>query len=387
MIVTSRRVSLRAKGWVAAARWVVALQLACVLALSSAACSLIYREDIERTQCSEQADCAAAAMALGIPLVCRTGACQTATCTQNEECPASSTCISNMCVGTRSGAETEVACTLDAECGAGNRCGFDGFCYVTWGCLNIDVDRAAAPAVLRYSALVRNIEDTDDPTRVGDLQARACSVIDPTCAAPNVGPMDVTVTPEKQLTAAFQNVPTTGFIGALQVDVLPIEAGILPTYVHFTADTPLYGDFYQQTPLLLIRAELFNLLAVAAAVTLDPAATTIAVRVHDCGGRTVAGVGMASPGSVGSTFVPLQADRVPVVGGVATTEDGGALVINVPANRPVPLTFTNVETGRVLTDSVLLNPRPSAINYLFWYPRQTAQQKWIAEARKRGLVP
>jgi hypothetical protein len=96
---------------------------------------------------------------------------------------------------------------------------------------------------------------------------------------------------------------------------------------------------------------------------------------------------MAAPGSPGSTFVPLQADRVPVVGGVATTEDGGALLVNVPANRPVPLTFTDVVSGRTLTDSVLLNPKPSAINYLFWYPRQTAQQKWMGEARKRGLIP
>jgi hypothetical protein len=387
MTVMGPRVSSRATRCLfEVPRWAIAL-LVCEHMLSTAACSLIYREDIQRVQCSEQSDCMLASAGLGTPLICMAGACQAASCAENAECPAGSTCISNMCVGTRSGAETAVACTSDAECGTGNRCGYDGFCYVMWGCLDADSERPTAPAVLRYSTLVRNIEDPDDPTRVGDLQARACSVIDPTCAAPNVSPLDVTISVDKQLTAAFQNVPSTGFIGALQVDVLPVEAGFLPTYVHFTADTPLYGDFHAQTPLLLIRAQLFDLLAVGAAVTLDPTATTVAVRVHDCGGRTAQGVAMAAPGAPLSTFVPLQADRVPVVGGVATTEEGGALVVNVPANRPVPMTFTDVDTGRVLTDSVLLNPRLGAINYMFWYPRQSAQQKWMVEARNRGLVP
>jgi hypothetical protein len=274
---------------------------------------------------------------------------------------------------------------LDADCGAGNRCGFDGYCYATWGCLAVDRERVSAPATLRYSTLVRNIEAIDDPNRVGDLLVKACSVLDPTCAVPNVGPLEVTLSTDKLLTATFQRVPSTGFIGALQVDELSAAGGILPSYVHFTADTPLFGDFRAQTPLLLIRAELFNLLAVGATVQLDPNATTIAVRVHDCGGRTAPGVSMAAPGSPEALFVPLQADRVPVDNGTETTEDGGALLVNVPANRPVPLTFSDVATGRILSDSALLNPRPAAINYLFWYPRQSAQQKWMEEARKRGL--
>jgi hypothetical protein len=358
-----------------------------MLVLLCEACSLIYREDIERTQCLEQTDCAQGSKELGIPLVCRAGACQMAPCARNEECPANSTCISNMCVGTLAGAETVVPCALDSDCGAGNRCGFDGFCYAMWGCLGVDREQPAAPASLRYTTLVRNIEAPDNPAGVGDLMVTACSVIDPMCAAPNVGPLDSVVSANKQLTATFQNVPMTGFIGALQVDVVPATAGILPSFVHFTADTPLNGDFYAQTPLLLIRAELFSLLAVSAAVALDPTATTIAVRVHDCGGRTAPGVAMAAPGSPGALFVPLQSDRVPVVGGTETTEDGGALLVNVPANRPVPLAFSDFATGRVLTDSALLNPRPAAINYLFWYPRQSAQLKWMAEARRRGLTP
>ncbi|HET8937193.1 MAG TPA: hypothetical protein VFN67_27315 [Polyangiales bacterium] len=276
---------------------------------------------------------------------------------------------------------------MDAECGAGNRCGFDGYCYAMWGCLAVDRERAAAPASLRYTTQVRNIEAIDDPSRVGDLMVQACSVLDPNCAVPNVGPLDATVSTDKVLTATFQSVPSTGFIGALQVDDLTAAAGILPSYVHFTADTPLYGDFRAQTPLLLIRAELFKLLAGAAAVQIDPNATTIAVRVHDCGGRAAPGVSMAAPGSPAALFVPLQADRVPVVNGTETTEDGGALLVNVPANRPVPLTLSDFATGRILSDSALLNPRPSAINYLFWYPRQSAQQKWMTEARKRGLTP
>lgn len=359
---------------------------ACVLALCSAGCSLLYREDLERRQCLEQADCTQASRDFGVPLVCRANACQQALCTRNEECPASSTCISNMCVGTQSGAETQATCSQDAECGEGNRCGFDGFCYVMWGCLDVDREHPVAPPVLRYSTLVRNIEAPDDPTRVGELQVIGCSVIDPTCAAPNVVSQDVSISPDKLMQAVFRNVPTTGFIGSLHLDALPASAGIMASYVHFTADTPLFADFYAQTPVLLIRGELYQLLAQVAAVTLDPAATTIAVRVHDCGGRPAPGVSMASTSAPTATFVPLQADRVPVVGGLETTEDGGALLVNVPANRPVALTFRDVHGNRVLTDSALLNPRPAAINYLFWYPRQSAQQKWTAEARRRSLV-
>lgn len=95
---------------------------------------------------------------------------------------------------------------------------------------------------------------------------------------------------------------------------------------------------------------------------------------------------MAAPGSLNAQFIPLQADRVPVVGGTETTEAGGALLVNVPANRPVALLFTDGKSSRTLTDSVLLNPRPAAINYLFWYPHPSAQQKWMAEARRRGLA-
>lgn len=291
-----------------------------------------------------------------------------------------------MCVGTQMGAETRAACSQDIECGGGNRCGFDGLCYVMWGCLDADKERPTAPPVLRYSTLVRNIEAPDDPTRVGDLRVTGCSVIDPTCAAPNVMSQDVTIRSDKLLTAVFRGVPSTGFIGSLQVDALPEALGILPSFIHFTADTPLYADFYAQTPILLIRDDLYQQLALVAAVTLDPTATTIAVRVHDCGGRTAAGVTMAAPSAPMATFVPLQADRVPVVGGLETTEDGGALLVNVPANRPVSLTFSDLRTKRILTDSALLNPRPGAINYLFWYPRQSAQQKWLQEATRRMLI-
>lgn len=362
------------------------LVMSCVLSLLNAACSLIYREEIERTQCSDQTDCAQASTALGVPLVCRAEACQMALCNRNEDCPHNSTCVSNTCVGTSAGADTTVPCALDAECGLGNRCGFEGFCYSTWGCLEVDRDPTSASRTLQYSMLVRNIEAPDDPSRVGDIMVSACSVIDPTCAVPNVGPMDFSISSDKLLTTTFHNVPLTGFIGAMRVDVQPEVQGILPSYIHFTADAPLYDSFYSQTPLLVIRAELFSLLAVGAAVTIDPNATTIAVRVHDCGGRTVAGVSMAALDAANAQFVPLQADRVPVVGGTQTTETGGALLVNVPANRPVPLTFTDVDSGRILTDSALLNPRPAAINYLFWYPRRSAQLKWMGEARKRGLV-
>ena len=122
---------------------------ACALVLLGVGCSLLYREDYERRQCTEQADCSEASKAYGVPLVCRANACQQALCMRNEECPASSTCISNMCVGTQAGAETQAACTLDAECGLGNRCGFDGFCYVMWGCLDVDRERPVAPPTVR----------------------------------------------------------------------------------------------------------------------------------------------------------------------------------------------------------------------------------------------
>ncbi|HTU59954.1 MAG TPA: hypothetical protein VMF89_15990, partial [Polyangiales bacterium] len=82
--------------------------------MCTTACSLIYREEIQRMQCSEQSDCMLGSMGLGTPLVCMAGACQAATCVESAECPAGSTCISSMCVGTRAGAETAVACTSDA---------------------------------------------------------------------------------------------------------------------------------------------------------------------------------------------------------------------------------------------------------------------------------
>lgn len=362
----------------------------------SAGCSFIYGDDLDKKQCERDADCGSDA---GVALVCRMNACQAPLCAGNDDCPSGFSCVATMCMPGEGDAGTRTACTQDVDCGEGNRCGFDGFCYEKWGCLASNRDWPTAAQSFSYQVPVRRITDLEVPSAVPELAIIACNAIDPDCRRPAVPKGDVIVSEDKVVTVPFTGIGASGFTGLIRFDpVTPgSDAGIadagasevlpLPAVLHFTAETPLVGNTRAQSRLLTIDPSTFSALALIADVQLDLTAATIAVRIHDCGGRTAAGVSMFPTGVATATFVPIQNESTPVVGGTRTTIDGSAIIINVPPDRNQTFVLRDEDTGRVITQEIAFVARGAAINYLFYYPRYRALDQWNREAARRGLVP
>lgn len=360
-----------------------------------AGCSFIYGDDLDKEQCERDADCASDA---GVALVCRMNACQAPLCAGNDDCPSGFSCEATMCMPNAADAGVRTACTQDVDCGEGSRCGFDGFCYEKWGCLASNRDWPIAAQSFSYQVPIRRITDLEVPSAVPEMSIIACNTIDPTCTRPAVRKEDVTVSEDKVVTVPFSGIGASGFTGFIRFDPIArsVDGGVadagtdevlaLPGVLHFTAETPLVGNTRAQSRLLTIDPSTFGALAIIADVQLDLTAATIAVRIHDCGGRTAAGVSMIPTGVTTATFVPIQNESTPVVGGTRTTSDGSAIIINVPPDRNQTFVLRDEDTGRVIAQDIAFVARGAAINYLFYYPRYRALDQWNREAKRRGLL-
>ena len=94
---------------------------------------------------------------------------------------------------------------------------------------------------------------------------------------------------------------------------------------------------------------------------------------------------MSATGFPAATFVPLQSEISPVLDSTKTTEEGVGLLINTPGGRGVKFVLRDENAGRVLTDTLSFVTHSGAMNYVFWYPRYIAQQRWMEELRRQGL--
>lgn len=377
------------------------MHAACSLSLLSlfAGCSFIYGEDLDHRQCRTQADCDA--LAVGSPLVCRMNTCQVPGCSSNEQCASGSECVASTCTtqAPSDGGAIKLACTQDSDCGAASRCGFDGFCYEKWGCLDDDRDWPKATPSFSYRIPVRKITDLElrDPASFPALDVVACAAIDPACNTPVVRASDVMIDGDKTVSIPFAGIGNLGFNGFVRFAPLAVtldggvasDAGaaqpFLTTYLHFNADTPLVTSTVAQSRLLTIDETTFGLLAKLAEVKLDLTQATIAVRIHDCGGRTAPGVSMIARGVSTATFVPIQNESVPIVGGTKTAFDGSAIIINVPPRNQL-FVLHDEDLGRTIADQVAFVAVGNAINYFFYYPRFKALEAWNGQARKQGLL-
>jgi hypothetical protein len=369
-----------------------------LLALATG-CSFLYGDDIDHRQCTTQADCDA--VAIGSPLVCRMNTCQLASCLSSAQCPEGSECVASTCT-TRAPPDSgmsKTACTQDSDCGTGNRCGFDNFCYEKWGCLDDDRDWPKSSPSFSYRIAVRKITDLEfrEPASFPELDVVACAAIDPACNTPVVRRGDVQLSDDKTVSVPFTGIGNSGFNGFIRFApvALTLDGGVaqdggtaqpfLPTYLHFSADNPLVASTVAQSRLLTIDETTFGFLATVAEVKLDLTQATIALRIHDCGGRTAPGVSMVARGVTSATFVPIQNESVPIVGGTKTAFDGSAIIINVPP-RNHTFVLHDEDVGRTIADQVAFLAVGNAVNYFFYYPRFKALEAWNQQARAQGLL-
>jgi hypothetical protein len=364
--------------------------LAFVLCMGTAGCSVVFGADFDARQCNSQADCDVAAIGLASPLVCEENICRRPACTATSDCPGGSICADAVCVQGDAGVAL-IACTQDSECGTGNLCGFDKFCYEKWGCIDQDRDWTADTNAT-YRTAVRNFLDITRPDLIPNVFVKACLGTNLTCTPAFITDSEVTKTATHEIAVPFRNLPSSGFIGSvnIEVDAGPVPDGgvpsILPAAVHFTTENPLVSDITQQTNVLLVSPEIVALSASGWGLTVDQSKATMILQAHDCGGRKAGGVSIGPIGESGHLFVPIAGNSMPIFGDNKTTEDGAALIFNLTVKNQV-FVLRDEETGRIITDRISISLKGTTLNYFVYYPRRSAVERWMAYAKSQELTP
>jgi hypothetical protein len=337
-------------------------------------CTVMYGDDADARQCKAQADCDQIGATLGVALVCSDGVCEASDAGAQ--------------VGPR-------ACKADNECGTNNLCGFDGYCYAKWGCLDEPRDFSPADVNPEFRASIRRFEDISDLSLVGTLDTTACLSTDPSCTKPVVASGAAQLSADKTLTVPFRGIAQTGFIGRMQVkQVTKTDAGVvddpnvLPAYYHFTSENPLVTSITSQTELMMVGPFIFPVLSAQYGINADPNLATVVLQVHDCGGRKAADVSLTPLGGAsGSVFVAVTGKATPILGLSTTTEDGAALLLNVQSGGNLLFALRDEKQGRVLSDAITFLAYGRALNYFVYYPRRSALERWMNYAKTQSMTP
>jgi len=297
-------------------------------------------------------------------------------------------CADGLCIAEHSDAGSDagpqpVACTLDTDCNVAEHelCGLDGFCYVKWGCLDEDADWPAAPASFDFQMQLQDINGPD-PSLVGEVLVSVCTAGDPTCSRPILVNKDVMISADKLLTVPFSGLTSGGFRGTIRVESAVPGSGILPSYVHFTAENPLVGAFKAPRPLQLVPQSRFANLAAFTGITASVDAAGAFVHIFDCGGRPASDVSLTASNAPGSVVIPLQGERGLVLGSNKTTADGTLILVNLPPNLIQVFTLRDEEKGRLISDTFNIIARGPAVNFIMYYPRQSTVEHWAAQAQR-----
>ncbi|MET0340443.1 MAG: hypothetical protein ABW252_05545 [Polyangiales bacterium] len=363
-----------------------------------AACSLVYSDELSQKQCTEQADCDSYAAQLGTPLVCRSNACQAPFCNAQSDCPSGSACTQNLCVSSRSdgGAPSVTTCSADSDCASGSRCGFDKVCYAKWGCLDTTAEWASIKSNPTLEFTANHISDVagSGTSLLPDLVADACGISNLSCSPPFVSSQNTRVSAAKLVTVPFSGIPARGFIGFVRLSAragidggvaMPSDGGsssqLLPNYVHFTTETPLVDDYPVQHRLLMIDSATFDLFSRSTGIPLDQTKGSVGLQVYDCGGRAAADVTLLANGFAEAYFTPVQGESLPIIGRDTTDENGAGIMINLRTDTFQAFTLRDVVQNRLITDQLNFYVKGGAINYVMYYPRQSALKKWTDQAK------
>jgi hypothetical protein len=328
------------------------------LALFAAGCSVMYADQADKKQCKADDDCAG--RAADSELVCnvKLGVCESPDATAR-------------------------TCDEDGDCPASMLCGFDGYCYEKWGCLEDGLDWPDAQQSFTYSAPIVSLQNPSDPDLLGDsIEVMACSGGDPDCRSPlAVGELD----DDKYLTLRFDDFKEPLFSGFIRIRDTGGDDGLefMPVYVHYGVKTRLVSDLPVQSRIFMVDPLTYQGLATIADADADPKAGTVIFIVQDCGGRTAAKVAMKPVGMSDYKFIAVQGGNQPVQGATSTTEDGAGLFVNMPPDAARTFVLSDEDSGRVI-DEISLNVRGAATNYVFYYPRYSALQRWVTEYEERA---
>lgn len=376
------------------------LAVAGLLASVLGGCSLVYGSDLDAKQCTKQEDCDSASASVGTPLVCEANVCRQPSCASSVDCPTGTLCVSALCVSPDAGTPA-LPCNQDSDCAGTQLCGYDKLCYEKWACLDNDRDWTANTSGT-YRAYVRNFGTSTPVT--GTVTGKACAPSDSDCKTPVVPA--ATVDPAQQLVSVlFSTLPRDGFTGTVNIDV---DAGVVPPppdggyssayypgVVQFTSQNPMVSDLSPQTDILLTSPSLVSAIAKPwfdakrIPYPVDPVAALTVLQVHDCGGRKAAGMKLtprATPETATWLFVPIESKTSPNPDLTKTTEDGAALLFNLPGG-PVTFTLTDEDQNKVINDRIAMTLKAPAINYFAYYPRRAAVEKWMTYAKSQGLLP
>jgi hypothetical protein len=326
--------------------------------VATAGCTVMYADDADRKQCKSNDDCEKRSGGEGLVCKLPEGVC-----------------------GDPEGSDEPVACKQNTDCPDAQLCGFNGFCYEKWGCLDSDLDWPEANRDFTFTAPLVSLTNPENPDLLGDaFEVLACAGADPGCASPiATGNVDA----DKLLSLRFSNFTGSQFTGSIRIRdsaaTEPESAAFMPTYVHYGSESRLVTSLRVQTRIFLVNPATYAMLATLAGVSnADQGAGTVIFIVHDCGGQLAAAVSMRPESTSSWEFLAVSGGNQPVPGTNATTEDGAGLLLNIPPDEARTFVLTDEASGDEI-DRVSLNVRGRAINYVFYYPRYAALDQWLEE--------
>jgi hypothetical protein len=83
-----------------------------------------------------------------------------------------------------------------------------------------------------------------------------------------------------------------------------------------------------------------------------------------------------------ATFFPL-AGGGPVLGSSETTVEGAGTVVNLPPDKQQVFTLRDEGQQLVVTSTISFFIHGAAMNHFTYYPRNSAMQKWVTEAKRQ----
>lgn len=124
--------------------------------------------------------------------------------------------------------------------------------------------------------------------------------------------------------------------------------------------------------------------SVVTGIAVDATASILEFFVADCGGRPAPGMSVSAINVPNAVFLPLTSSG-PVLGSNQTTTDGTATMLGVPGDKLQTFSIRDEGLQRVISSTLTFGTHSSALDYFVYYPRSSALQKWLAEAKRLGM--
>jgi hypothetical protein len=333
---------------------------------SLAGCTLALGDTIDKKQCTKVEDCNPAGELA--KYACVSNVCTDVSC--GDSCRPGEVCSAGMCVAAE--------CVIDDDCkDKKSRCGYDGRCYSTWGCLDDQRDWPNPPQTpFHYKTGL----EVFDGSPLGDINVTACNAEDTNCATSIVPPSQIKLT-DGTLDLEFSKVKAEGFNGSIKVSPVKTDAW-MTVYFQISGSTPLAASYTRTKSLKLLIPSVLKTFKDVLGLAIEPTNPFTSLELFDCGGKPAKDVIVTAvnedPANPRTIFYPVM-DGVPAVpapGQVLPTGEAGAGFMLTLPPKFAGVNLTDTVTGRKF-GPLAFSTTVNAFNDVIYYPRYRAVKAWM----------